>query len=206
MARCYAGTVMLEGTTLSEGRGTTRPLELFGAPDLDAARAARDDARARAAAGCAAAGCAPCWFEPTFHKHAGKLCAGLQIHVEDRRYDHDAFRPWRAAWRSRSRRCGTLRPDYPLWRDFPVRVRETPGDRPDQRQPAAARVGRRRGGDARRSRRRGASRRGGLARRAQARAALQVGAASFSSACWPKWRAPARRPADPRWAEPGRRQ
>ena len=49
MARCYAGTVMLEGTTLSEGRGTTRPLELFGAPDLDAARAARRDARARAA-------------------------------------------------------------------------------------------------------------------------------------------------------------
>jgi len=35
MARCYAGTVMLEGTTLSEGRGTTRPLELFGAPDIE---------------------------------------------------------------------------------------------------------------------------------------------------------------------------
>ena len=75
MARCYAGTVMLEGTTLSEGRGTTRPLELFGAPDLDARQAAREHARARAATGSRAAACAPCWFEPTFHKHAGKLCA-----------------------------------------------------------------------------------------------------------------------------------
>ena len=41
MARCYAGTVMLEGATLSEGRGTTRPLELFGAPDIDAPRGHR---------------------------------------------------------------------------------------------------------------------------------------------------------------------
>jgi hypothetical protein len=45
--------------------------------------------------GCRAAGCAPCWFEPTFHKHVGKLCSGLQMHVEDSGYDHDAFRPWR---------------------------------------------------------------------------------------------------------------
>ena len=48
MARCYAGTVMLEGTNLSEGRGTTRPLEGFGAPDIDGNESARRNAKARA--------------------------------------------------------------------------------------------------------------------------------------------------------------
>jgi uncharacterized protein YbbC (DUF1343 family) len=117
MARCYAGTVMLEGTTLSEGRGTTRPLELFGAPDLDANRLL---AEMRALAPEWLQGCRlrPCWFEPTFHKHAGRLCGGLQIHVEDAAYDHGAFRPWRLqalAFKALRR----LRPDYELWRDFP---------------------------------------------------------------------------------------
>jgi uncharacterized protein YbbC (DUF1343 family) len=116
MARCYPGTVMLEGTTLSEGRGTTRPLELYGAPDLDVGalmaemhRLAPDWLR-----GCRLR---PCWFEPTFHKHAGRLCAGLQVHVEDGAYDHEAFRPWRAqalAFKALRR----LRPDYGLWRNF----------------------------------------------------------------------------------------
>jgi uncharacterized protein YbbC (DUF1343 family) len=117
MARCYAGTVMLEGTTLSEGRGTTRPLELFGAPDLDARSLA---ARMRSLAPAWLAGCRirECWFEPTFHKHAGLLCAGLQIHAEAAGYEHEAFRPWRvvaAAFKA----LRALRPDYPLWRDFP---------------------------------------------------------------------------------------
>ena len=82
MARCYAGTVMLEGTTLSEGRGTTRPLELFGAPDLDprALLAAMQSLAPGWMRGCRLR---PCWFEPTFHKHVGSLCAGLQIHVDD---------------------------------------------------------------------------------------------------------------------------
>jgi uncharacterized protein YbbC (DUF1343 family) len=58
-----------------------------------------------------------CWFEPTFHKHVGKLCAGIQIHVDDRAYDHDRFQPWRLiALAFKSLRA--LRPDYPLWRDF----------------------------------------------------------------------------------------
>ena len=118
MARCYAGAVMLEGTTLSEGRGTTRPLELLGAPDLDVAALL---AQMRALAPAWLRGCRlrPCWFEPTFHKHAGKLCAGFQVHVEDAAYyDHEAFRPWRLfalAFKALRR----LRPDYPLWRDFP---------------------------------------------------------------------------------------
>ncbi|MGZ9039101.1 MAG: exo-beta-N-acetylmuramidase NamZ family protein [Burkholderiales bacterium] len=94
MARCYAGTVMLEGTTLSEGRGTTRPLELFGAPDIDA-RALIATMRSIAPEWMRGCRLRECWFEPTFHKHAGKLCAGIQIHVEDAAYDHDAFQPWR---------------------------------------------------------------------------------------------------------------
>jgi uncharacterized protein YbbC (DUF1343 family) len=118
MARCYPGTVMLEGTTLSEGRGTTRPLELFGAPGLDAQAliAAMQALAPRWLRGCLLR---PCWFEPTFHKHAGTLCAGVQIHVEDgAHYDHDAFRPWRLqalAFKALRR----LQPDYELWRDFP---------------------------------------------------------------------------------------
>ena len=117
MARCYAGTVMLEGTTLSEGRGATRPLELFGAPDLDAGKLLRE---MHALAPQWLQGCRlrPCWFEPAFHKHAGKLCAGVQIHVDDGAYDHATFRPWRLqalAFKALRR----LRPDYELWRDFP---------------------------------------------------------------------------------------
>ena len=84
MARCYAGTVMLEGTTLSEGRGTTRPLELFGAPDLQSG-ALLSKMEAYAPEWLRGCRLRECWFEPTFHKHAGKLCAGIQIHVDDPR-------------------------------------------------------------------------------------------------------------------------
>lgn len=117
MARCYPGTVMLEGTTLSEGRGTTRPLELLGAPDLDvpALLARMQKIAPNWMRGCRAR---PCWFEPTFHKHAGKLCAGVQFHVEDpTHYDHAAFRPWRLVALA-FKALRTLRPDYPLWRKF----------------------------------------------------------------------------------------
>ncbi len=118
MARAYAGTVMLEGTTLSEGRGTTRPLELFGAPDIDA-RAIIAEMRALAPQWLKGCVLRECWFEPTFHKHAGKLCHGVQIHVEDpAHYDHAAFQPWRLqtlAFKALRR----LQPDYPIWRDFP---------------------------------------------------------------------------------------
>jgi len=118
MARCYAGTVMLEGTTLSEGRGTTRPLELLGAPDLEL-EALLKEMRALAPAWLEGCRLRPCWFEPTFNKHAGALCSGFQVHVEDAaHYDHAAFRPWRLivlAFKALRR----LRPDYPLWADFP---------------------------------------------------------------------------------------
>lgn len=117
MARCYAGTVMLEGTTLSEGRGTTRPLEVFGAPDLDPTALL---ARMRELAPAWLAGCRlrPCSFEPTFHKHAGTLCHGIQIHVDDAAYDPHAFRPWRLQALA-FKAIRQLHPDYALWRDFP---------------------------------------------------------------------------------------
>ncbi len=116
MARAYAGTVMLEGTTLSEGRGTTRPLELFGAPDIDARRIMKE---MRALAPQWLDGCLlrECWFEPTFHKHVSKLCNGVQIHTETA-YDHAAFRPWRVQALA-FKVIRKLYPDYPLWRDFP---------------------------------------------------------------------------------------
>jgi uncharacterized protein YbbC (DUF1343 family) len=116
MARAFPGTVMVEGATLSEGRGTTRPLEGFGAPDIDARRVI---AEMRALAPQWLAGCIlrDGWFEPTFHKHVGQLCNGVQIVTEGPAYDHAAFRPWRVqalAFKAIRR----LWPDYPLWRDF----------------------------------------------------------------------------------------
>ena len=117
MARAYAGTVMLEGTTLSEGRGTTRPLELFGAPDIEPLRIMSEMERLAPEwlAGCKLREIA---FQPTFHKHAGQLCHGVFIHAEGPFYDHDAFKPWRLqslAFKAIRR----LYPGYPLWRDFP---------------------------------------------------------------------------------------
>ncbi len=117
MVRCYAGTVMIEGTTLSEGRGTTRPLELVGAPQFDAHATLRwlhgfaphwlPDCTLR-----------ECWFEPTFHKHMGKLCNGMQIHVDAPDYAHASFRPWRlVAAILKAQRI--LQPETLLWRDFP---------------------------------------------------------------------------------------
>jgi uncharacterized protein YbbC (DUF1343 family) len=118
MARAYAGTVMLEGTTLSEGRGTTRPLELFGAPDIDAKKVIAEMHRLAPhwLKGCTLR---DCWFEPTFHKHVGKLCSGVQIHTEDpKAYDHAAFKPWRLQSLA-FKAIRNLYGDYPLWRDFP---------------------------------------------------------------------------------------
>jgi uncharacterized protein YbbC (DUF1343 family) len=117
MVRCYAGTVMLEGTTLSEGRGTTRPLELFGAPDIEPRRVL-DEMQRLAPDWLAGCKLREIHFEPTFHKHVGQLCNGVMIHAEGRFYDHEAFKPWRLqalAFKAIRR----MYPDYDLWRDFP---------------------------------------------------------------------------------------
>ena len=85
----YPGAVLFEGTQLSEGRGTTRPFELIGAPWIDGERFA-DAMNARALPG---AYFRPVFFEPTFQKHARQTCGGCQIHVTDRQ----AFASVRAA-------------------------------------------------------------------------------------------------------------
>ena len=115
MARAYAGTVMIEGATVSEGRGTTRPLEvLFGAPDIDAKAVL---AEIRKLAPDWMEGCAirDCWFEPTFHKHAGVLCNALMVHAEGPHYDHLSFKPWRLQALA-FKAIRNLYPDYELWR------------------------------------------------------------------------------------------
>jgi uncharacterized protein YbbC (DUF1343 family) len=117
MARAYAGTVMLEGATLSEGRGTTRPLEIFGAPDIDA-RAVMAQMRQFAPQWLSGFILRECWFEPTFHKHVGQLCHGVQIHAEGPGYDHAAFKPWRVQALA-FKAIRMLYPSYDLWRDFP---------------------------------------------------------------------------------------
>ena len=117
MARCYAGTVMLEGTTLSEGRGTTRPLELFGAPDIEARAVIKvmRDTAPQWLEGCILRDIS---FEPTFHKHVGQLCSGVHIHAEGDAYVHAAFRPWRLQALA-FKAIRKIFPEYELWRDFP---------------------------------------------------------------------------------------
>lgn len=117
MARAYAGTVMLEGATLSEGRGTTRPLEAFGAPDIDG-RAVIAEMRRQAPQWLTGCTLRDFWFQPTFHKHVGQLCSGVFIHAEGPGYGHAAFRPWRLQALG-FKAVRSLYPDYELWRDFP---------------------------------------------------------------------------------------
>jgi uncharacterized protein YbbC (DUF1343 family) len=116
MARAFPGTVLIEGTTLSEGRGTTRPLETVGAPDLDMPRIFKEMSRLGAEwmKGCHLR---QTYFLPTFQKHAGVICSGFQIHVDDASYNHEQFKPYRliGLWLKAIR---NLYPDYPIWRDF----------------------------------------------------------------------------------------
>ncbi len=117
MARCYPGTVLIEGTTLSEGRGTAMPLEVIGAPDIDF-----DNVLSRMMAlqpqwleGCFLR---RCYFEPTFHKYLRKLCSGVQIHTDYAAYHHEHFKPYRlVALLLKAIRLEY--PNYELWREFP---------------------------------------------------------------------------------------
>jgi len=85
-ALVYPGGCLIEGTNLSEGRGTTRPFELVGAPWIDGARLSRD-LHALSLPGFRAR---PLTFQPVFHKHAGRMCGGVQVHVTQA----DSFRPY----------------------------------------------------------------------------------------------------------------
>ena len=109
-ALVYPGMVLVEGTMLSEGRGTTRPFELAGAPGIDPDRLAAGlneldlpGARFR-----------PATFEPTFQKHAGRTCGGCQIHVTDRR----AFRPVLTGV-AVVQACRRAAPEHFAWREPP---------------------------------------------------------------------------------------
>lgn len=106
----YPGMVLLEGTNLSEGRGTTRPFEMVGAPWIDG------EALAGAMNALALPGAhfRPVIFEPTFHKHARLTCGGCQVHVTDRR----RFRPVLTAVALLAEFC-RLEPDKFAWREPP---------------------------------------------------------------------------------------
>ncbi len=106
----YPGTVLFEGTKISEGRGTTRPFELVGAPWIVGERFAEAMNRRR----LPGVFFRPVAFEPTFHKHAHESCGGCQIHVRDRR----VFRPVMSAI-ALLETCRTSDPNRVLWRDPP---------------------------------------------------------------------------------------
>lgn len=114
MARCFAGTVLLEGVNLSEGRGTTTPLEVIGAPGLDITKTLsfleleaphwREGVYLRS-----------CFFQPTFHKFKNEMCAGLQIHTDVEHYQHHKFKPYKLI-AGILKALKTIQPDLDLWR------------------------------------------------------------------------------------------
>lgn len=116
MPKIFPGSVMVEGATLSEGRGTTRALELMGAPDIDIEKVLKR-MRSISEKWMQGAIIRPCFFEPTFHKHQGKLCQGFQVHVDHPSYKHEDFKPYRlTALFFKAIRLEYT--DYQIWRDF----------------------------------------------------------------------------------------
>lgn len=116
MARAYCGTVLIEGTTLSEGRGTTRALEQVGASDVDFAKVLQL-MRKKGPQWLRGVVLRECFFEPTFHKHEKKLCHGFQIHTDLPEYNPAQFKPYRII--ALMLNCiRELYPKYELYRDF----------------------------------------------------------------------------------------
>jgi uncharacterized protein YbbC (DUF1343 family) len=114
--RCFNGTVLLEGTSLSEGRGTTTPLEVVGAPGLRV-DALLEHMRRTAPQYCGGCYLRPCHFEPFFDKYTRELCSGIQIHTVFPGYVPSAFRPYRLiSLLFKSLRA--IEPEFELWRDF----------------------------------------------------------------------------------------
>lgn len=116
MARVYSGTVLIEGTTLSEGRGTTRALEQMGASDIDYAIVLSEMKRL-APQWMQGALYRECFFEPTFHKHEKSLCHGFHIHTDDLSYRPEKFKPFRVT-ALMLKVIREIYPDYPIYRDF----------------------------------------------------------------------------------------
>ena len=116
-ATVYTGTCVFEGTNLSEGRGTTRPFELIGAPFIEAPKLARR----LNAAGLKGVRFRPAWFTPTFDDHEGKRCAGVQLHVTDR----EAFEPVRTGLTMLKVICEVY-PDKVVVTEFATRLMGVP--------------------------------------------------------------------------------
>ena len=123
MARCFPGTVLIEGTSLSEGRGTTTPLECIGAPDIEINKIVAA-MRQLSLDWMQGVHVRPCYFEPTFHKHQGSMCEAVQFHTDGPDYRHQIFKPYRlvALFLKALRR---VYPAYPLWRPPPYEYEET---------------------------------------------------------------------------------
>lgn len=117
MARAYSGTVLIEGISFSEGRGTTRALEIVGASDIHFGKVLQL-MKKKAPQWLKGVTLRECFFEPTFHKHKGQLCHGFQFHTDLESYRHEQFKPYRIT--ALMLKCiRELYPDYDLYRDFP---------------------------------------------------------------------------------------
>jgi len=116
MARFYCGSVLIEGTELSEGRGTTIPLEIVGAPDIDIDLVLKK-MLSLAPQWMRGAYIRPIFFEPTFHKHAHSLCQGFQVHTDTNRYAPGEFKPFRLVLLF-LKAIRLIYPEYQLWREF----------------------------------------------------------------------------------------
>jgi uncharacterized protein YbbC (DUF1343 family) len=114
MTRIFPGTVLVEGTELSEGRGTSTPLEVIGAPNFPTEEVLRL-LENEAPDWLRGVFVRPCFFEPTFHKHKGQLCTGIQIHTQIPDYDHKGFVPYRLI-AGCLKALRLLQPDYSIWR------------------------------------------------------------------------------------------
>lgn len=117
MARAYPGTVMIEGTRLSEGRGTTRALEVVGAADINFEEVLQTMQKLGKnwLKGCILR---PCYFEPTFHKYEKRLCNGIQIHTDNSFYNPLQFKPYRVV-SLMLKAIKETHPNYEIFRDFP---------------------------------------------------------------------------------------
>lgn len=118
----YPGSVLLEGTLLSEGRGTTLPLEMLGAPGLDIQSILKwmNQKAPQYLESCILR---PCYFEPTFHKFKGELCSGIQVHLDYPGYKESQFKPYRLIALF-LKAIHHIHPEKALWRNPPYEYEE----------------------------------------------------------------------------------
>lgn len=120
--RVYPGSVLIEGTHLSEGRGTTRPLEVIGAPMIDPEKLI-EELNKQFGSWTNGALLRACYFEPTFHKFQGELCAGVQIHTDNCCYEEEAFQPYRLT-AAMFHVIHQQHPDFTIFKDPPYEYEE----------------------------------------------------------------------------------